>query len=539
MMAENERKASDERRETISRIPAIISQNQSPLHTVNTRTVLLKLISEGCDVNATNILGETPLHAQVMRNNFECIIGLLSRGAELDRRDYKDNTPLHGAILYNAKPIIAKCLVVFGAKTTATNRAGESPLGIVEKSMPSKRRDELMVILSIGSGTSVHATPRTQRISEIRQQLRDESQAQGKLDEDETEGTSQTPTSSKRRKRENVLCLDGGGVRGMILIQQLMAIEEQLDKPIIEYFDWVSGTSTGGILALCLAKGYNVRECMALYFRMKDLVFSGRRPYRSEPLEEMLKDLYGPETPMSAIDKPKLLIPACMADQLPLNLHFFRNYCHPRATRSVHNLQHCLHGPRRSEDDCHTQLMWKAGRATGAAPTYFRSFSSYLDGGLIANNPTLDTMTEIFEFYQHLRSEGIPEIPEIGVVVSLGTGIAPPECVTYFDVYRPETFQELKTAPRILTGFSTLGRMIITQATDADGRAVDRSRAWCESLGIPFFRFSPLLNRYVALDCTDDEILIETLWETRLYVINQAIKVKRVSDILRKSVQSQ
>ena len=40
----------------------------------------------------------------------------------------------------------------------------------------------------------------------------------------------------------------------MILIQLLMAIEEQLDKPIIDYFDWVSGTSTGGILALCLAK---------------------------------------------------------------------------------------------------------------------------------------------------------------------------------------------------------------------------------------------------------------------------------------------
>lgn len=51
------------------------------------------------------------------------------------------------------------------------------------------------------------------------------------------------------------------------------------------------------------------------------------------------------------------------------------------------------------------------------------------------------------------------------MLLSLGTGIAPPECITYFDVYRPETFQELKAAPRILTGFSTLGRMIITQVS--------------------------------------------------------------------------
>lgn len=46
--------------------------------------------------------------------------------------------------------------------------------------------------------------------------------------------------------------------------------------------------------------------------------------------------------------------------------------------------------------------MWRAARSSGAAPTYFRPSGRYLDGGLLANNPTLDAMTEIHEYNQDL-----------------------------------------------------------------------------------------------------------------------------------------
>ena len=52
-----------------------------------------------------------------------------------------------------------------------------------------------------------------------------------------------------------VLCLDGGGIRGLLLIQMLMAIEEAAGIPIKDCFDWISGTSTGGLLALEIAMG--------------------------------------------------------------------------------------------------------------------------------------------------------------------------------------------------------------------------------------------------------------------------------------------
>lgn len=58
--------------------------------------------------------------------------------------------------------------------------------------------------------------------------------------------------------------------------------------------------------------------------------------------------------------------------------------------------------PALSED----QLVWHAARATGAAPSYFRAFGRFLDGGLIANNPTLDAMTEIHEHNLALQSVG-------------------------------------------------------------------------------------------------------------------------------------
>ena len=55
---------------------------------------------------------------------------------------------------------------------------------------------------------------------------------------------------SKRRRKDTVLCLDGGGIKGLILTELLLALEESSGKKITDMFDWIVGTSTGGFLAI-------------------------------------------------------------------------------------------------------------------------------------------------------------------------------------------------------------------------------------------------------------------------------------------------
>lgn len=137
-------------------------------------------------------------------------------------------------------------------------------------------------------------------------------------------GTSQK--GDKPYGRGRLLCLDGGGIRGLLLVQMLLEIEKLSQTPIVHMFDWIAGTSTGGILALGLGCGKTMRQCMGLYLRMKEQCFVGSRPYPSDNFEAILKDNLGEFTVMTDIKHPKVMVTGVMADRKPVDLHLFRNY---------------------------------------------------------------------------------------------------------------------------------------------------------------------------------------------------------------------
>lgn len=70
-------------------------------------------------------------------------------------------------------------------------------------------------------------------------------------------------------RMDRLLCLDGGGIKGLVLIQMLIALEKEAGMPTRELFDWVAGTSTGGILALAIIHGVCVCFPFFLIFFFK------------------------------------------------------------------------------------------------------------------------------------------------------------------------------------------------------------------------------------------------------------------------------
>ncbi|GAU97825.1 hypothetical protein RvY_09055-2 [Ramazzottius varieornatus] len=466
----------------------------SPLHWCKSKVGVIRFMA--CNVNpeSRNDIGETPLHLMVMKSRLDCAIVLLSHGAHIDVVDYKGNTPLHNAVIYGSMDMV-KAMVVFGADIYVENKARETPLSLADGCALGKRRDEMLLVLSVASGGEHSPVLQPYRLKvrdEMRKhgQLPDENSPAGLeflddsahdlMDVDPPAGPSALDDSvvilgPKRKQR--VLCLDGGGIKGLVLIEMLLAIEELVKRPLKECFDWIAGTSTGASVALAIATGKDMKDILGLYFRMKDKIFVGSRPYPADAYESILQEEFGAETKMTDITGLKILIPALLVDRHPPSLHFFRNYDHPVRASGIESIV-TKTGPKLlckplppSE-----QLVWKAARASGAAPTYFRSIESFLDGGLMANNPTLDTLTEIFDYNNYMRQQGRKdEVDELLCVLSLGTGRPPMLAVPSIDVYWPEKIWD---AAKIGLNASALSRLVIEQACQSEGRVVDRARAW-------------------------------------------------------------
>ena len=58
-----------------------------------------------------------------------------------------------------------------------------------------------------------------------------------------------------------ILCLDGGGMKGLAQIEVLSQLEEATGRKITELFDWIVGTSTGAIIALAMVYGELFNRC--------------------------------------------------------------------------------------------------------------------------------------------------------------------------------------------------------------------------------------------------------------------------------------
>ncbi len=226
---------------------------------------------------------------------------------------------------------------------------------------------------------------------------------------------------------KRLLALDGGGVRGLISIEILAAIERAVG-PLAGYFDYVAGTSTGAILATCVSLGMPVDEIRRLFLEACPAMFrrSGglrrwRHKYDDAALADGLKQAFavgGAAGEAVTLGSPALKM---------LLLLVLRNATTDSAWPLSNNPRALFNDP--ALEECNLKLpLWQLVRASTAAPTYFppervqvgpREFL-FVDGGVTAyNNPA-------FLLFLHATLEPYrvcwPAAPDKMLLVSVGTG---------------------------------------------------------------------------------------------------------------------
>ena len=236
-------------------------------------------------------------------------------------------------------------------------------------------------------------------------------------------------------KKIKILSIDGGGIRGIIPGVILTYLEKRLQQitatnlKIGDFFDFVAGTSTGGILAcLYLVPGedgkakYSANDAVQLYakdgqeifarsFFEKNIFYSLLRPkYRVEHLEKYLGQFFG-DVKLNQLIKPCLIT------------------AYEIAQRSA-----VLFTSADANDSLRNFFVRDVARATSAAPTYFSpahiqsdegQFFSLTDGGVYANNPALCAYAEARKIkFKTLFNDAKADCPSANdmLIVSIGTG---------------------------------------------------------------------------------------------------------------------
>jgi patatin-like phospholipase/acyl hydrolase len=243
------------------------------------------------------------------------------------------------------------------------------------------------------------------------------------------------PVAEKLEKPapHRLLALDGGGIRGMITLGVLSAMERMLQDALgrddsfvlADYFDYVGGTSTGAIIATCLSLGWRVDKIRRFYeqsgadmFDRASLLRRFHYKFEDEKLAVLLKKELGADTILGD-DRLKTLLLLVMRNATTDSPWPVSN--NPRAT---------YNDLKRPDSNLRLPL-WQLVRASTAAPTYFppetiqigtRHFV-FVDGGVtMYNNPAFQLfLMATVEQYKLGWTAGEREM----LLVSVGTGSSP------------------------------------------------------------------------------------------------------------------
>lgn len=332
-----------------------------------------------------------------------------------------------------------------------------------------------------------------------------------------------------------ILSIDGGGIRGIVAARMLATIESGLDRPLRDYFDLITGTSTGALIAASLIRGRPAAELVDVYLNQGKEIF----PYHSwlSPQRLPLIFRYGPSAPKFS-DEGLIRVVRSQDLNLPLG------DISPDRSRSPKLMIISYDTIRRSpvifkswrHEKWYAEVpLWKACVCSAAAPTYFpaqllrvsqggqtQEFSM-IDGGVGANNPVACSVAEAVRLLRLGQAEGAwPQssmnriIDEIKVL-SVGTG-ALEQGLPWREV---RGWGAIQWAPRIVDVImdapADIHRYIAEQIVTKAG--MDRFH--------DYLRLQPELSqKFGAIDNADPAYLRDLLNQTDDYLVSQVPHIK-------------
>jgi len=215
-----------------------------------------------------------------------------------------------------------------------------------------------------------------------------------------------------------ILCLDGGGMRGILTIQLLKKIEEIAEIPLQQLFDMVAGTSTGGIIAGLICTGHNATQIETLYESLVTKVFDKRNlgnrfvnppAFSKQQYRKLLLETIKNETLEQACHKHDIDLLITAQDMAAAEETFFT--CFKQADNTYHGTYRNV-------------LLRSVMEATMSAPTYFYPLERFVDGGTTTyNNPSLASFIEAVSYSCPRGKQPDYRMSEI-TLFSFGTGIS-------------------------------------------------------------------------------------------------------------------
>jgi patatin-like phospholipase/acyl hydrolase len=299
-----------------------------------------------------------------------------------------------------------------------------------------------------------------------------------------------------------ILALDGGGIRGVLTASVLERLEAEFPE-FLSNVDLFAGTSTGGILALGLASGLSPRELRELYEESANQVFVNKparyfieqfeqfrekfdqfyvADYPNQPLKQALINKFGSKT-LGDLQKKVLITSFDLDDG---GSHNYPRRWQPKIFANF------------GEDPDKAQKIVDVALYTSSAPSYFPIYQGFVDGGVIANNPSMCALAQAIRKDEKGGKQSLKNIR----LLSLGTGTNS----TFLDVVEERGnwgyLQWLMggEAPEVFASGAVHGAILRVMLEGTVALADYQCR---QILGKSYHRFDPLLEKPIALDAID------------------------------------